>query len=111
VDWRAARGIAFERDEGKCQKCCLPAADVHHRIVRGFKACNDPEVVRGLAGLVSACRRCHMGFHLFPQEGYDSGFLVHSWDDPEEIPLRPSGKVMIWLSDEGGRKVVSDWQF
>lgn len=111
MDWSRERGIAFERDEGRCQRCSRPASDVHHRVVRGRKNCNDPGVVRGLSGLVSLCRECHSIVHLDPAAAYGAGYMVRTGEDPAQIPLYPSGRIAIWLDNDGGRKVEHDWQF
>ncbi len=62
---------------------------------------SDPEINYGLANLVSLCRDCHSWIHLHPAESYESGWLVHSWDDPAEIPLQPSPGMLIKLDHEG----------
>jgi hypothetical protein len=36
--------------------------------------------------LVLLCRDCHSRVHLHPAESYAQGWLVHSWDDPEDVP-------------------------
>jgi hypothetical protein len=67
--------------------CGRPATDVHHRKVRGMGGTSDPEVSFGLANLVSLCRLCHTECHANPRESYEQGWLVHSWDDPAEVPI------------------------
>lgn len=48
---------------------------------------SDPQVAFGVSNLVSLCRTCHDWVHAHPQEAYEGGFLVHSWEDPAEIPV------------------------
>jgi hypothetical protein len=49
---------------------------------------SDETIRYGLENLVGLCRACHSWIHLHPGEGYSSGFLVHSWQNPEDVPLR-----------------------
>lgn len=51
----------------------------------------------GLCG--SGTTGCHGWVHAHPAESYRLGYLVHSWDDPEDIPL-PGYAVM----PTGGRE-------
>lgn len=85
--WEKTRRLILARDSGKCLRCLGEAADVHHRKLKGAGG-SCPETEFGLANLVSLCRDCHSFCHLNPALAYSAGFLVHSWDDPAEIPLR-----------------------
>lgn len=49
---------------------------------------SDPERASGLAGLILLCRECHSWVHANPQISYEEGWLVHSWDDVTELPLK-----------------------
>lgn len=49
---------------------------------------SDPEVSYGLANLVSLCRTCHAWVHAHPAKSYEQGWLVHSWNDPEDVPVK-----------------------
>jgi hypothetical protein len=44
-------------------------------------------ITYGLANLACLCRECHNWVHAHPEEGYRTGYLVHSWDDPADVPL------------------------
>ena len=66
--------------------------DCHHRQVRGMGGTSDPKRAFGLANLVLLCRECHQHVHGNPRESYAEGWLVHSWDSPEDIPVRQEGK-------------------
>jgi arginine/ornithine N-succinyltransferase beta subunit len=48
---------------------------------------SDEEVAFGLANLISLCRECHTYIHAHPAYAYESGYLVHSWDDPEIVKI------------------------
>ena len=42
----------------------------------------------GLDNLVLLCRECHSHVHANPEESYEEGWLVHSWDSPEDVELK-----------------------
>lgn len=96
MNWETARKAALERDEYLCRRCLRPATDVHHRRVKGMGGTSDEEIRFGLANLLSACRECHHHVHMNPAESYESGWLVHSWDNPEDVPLKPSPEVPLF---------------
>lgn len=71
---------------------------LHHRRLPGR--------VDHVQNVVAICHACHNGrrdsVHLSPAVAYERGLLVHSWDDPADVPivLLDGGKV--WLSAGGG---------
>lgn len=87
MEWAKVRKEALARDDYHCRRCLKPATDVHHRKLKGMGGTSNRDVAFGLPNLVSLCRECHTYIHAHPQYGYESGFLVHSWDDPAEIPI------------------------
>lgn len=87
MDWDSARKEAMERDQYLCQRCLHLACDVHHRVTKGMGGTKNEYIAFGLANLVSLCRECHTWVHANPAEAYRQGFLVHSWEDPAEIPI------------------------
>ncbi len=90
-EWETARKAALDRDEGTCRRCWLPATDVHHRQVKGMGGTRNEKIAYGLPNLVSLCRDCHRHVHMNVAESYKQGWLVHSWDDPADIPLPDEG--------------------
>ena len=74
--------------DGHCVRCGGEITDIHHRKLRGMGGTSDQEVAFGLANLISLCRKCHDWVHAHPAESYRLGLLVHSWDNPEDIPVR-----------------------
>jgi hypothetical protein len=60
---------------------------------------SDEEINFGLANLVSLCVSCHRHVHAHPTASYASGFLVHSWDDPELIKIVSVFGVLELCSD------------
>ena len=107
MGWETVRKVALARDGGKCLKCLGVSTVVHHRKIKGMGGTSDPEVATGLANLVSLCAWCHQDVHLHPEESYRTGYLVHSWDDPADIPLivKPSA-FYIHLTEDGDMRQV-----
>lgn len=96
MNWESAKKTVRERDDWTCRKCAYPGSDVHHRLLRGMGGTSDPEVNTGLANLVTLCRFCHDYVHAHPAWSYVRGWLVHSWDKPEDIPLfLPQGEIFL----------------
>ena len=110
TQWDTAKRQVFLRDGGKCLWCLGEAADVHHRRPKGMGGTSDPYIAFGVANLVSLCRSCHDYIHAHPAEGYRLGYLVHSWDDPAEIPivLKP-GTHYIRLRSDGEFEKVGEY--
>jgi 5-methylcytosine-specific restriction enzyme A len=99
VNWVQTRKVVAARDE-YCVRCLREATDVHHRKVKGVGGTSDQEVAFGLANLILLCRACHSYVHQNPAEAYKTGYLVHSWDDPETIGvIRKDHRVLTFSSD------------
>ena len=108
--WDKARRLADARDGGKCLRCLAPAVDVHHRRPKGMGGTSNSYIAFGLANLVSICRECHSWIHAHPEQGYSTGYLVHSWDDPAAIPLvlKP-GSHLVKLLSNGDMERTGDY--
>jgi 5-methylcytosine-specific restriction endonuclease McrA len=91
MDWPTARKAALARDEGLCRRCSREATEVHHRRLKQRGGTKDERVLYGLSNLISVCRECHSWIHLHPAESYSAGWMVHSWDSPDDIPV-PEGR-------------------
>lgn len=102
TQWERARKQVLLRDGGKCLFCLGDATDVHHRRPKGMGGTSNSYIAFGMANLVSLCREHHSWIHAHPEQGYKSGFLVHSWEDPADIPLvlKP-GSFLIKLTPSG----------
>ena len=100
--WEEAKKLAVARDGGKCLYCLGEADDVHHRSPKKMGGTKDEYIAFGLANLVSLCRSHHDWVHSNPAQAYKLGFLVHSWEDPAEVPivLKP-GSVLVKLLPSG----------
>jgi hypothetical protein len=75
------------------------ATDVHHRLRKGMGGGTD-DITYGMHNLVSLCSRDHHYFHEHPGMAYAIGYMVHTWDDPEEIPL-DLGDIRLLLKRDG----------
>jgi 5-methylcytosine-specific restriction enzyme A len=84
--WKTVRKQILTRDDWKCVKCSGAANDVHHRKLKGM---GGSKLLDTPANLISLCRTCHSWVHANPNESYKLGYMVHSWDDPENIPIGP----------------------
>jgi hypothetical protein len=103
--WIRAKRLVLARD-GHCLRCLGEAEVVHHRIPRGMGGAG-PEVSYGLANLVCLCNPCHNWCHENPAEAYDLGFLLHQWDDPEDVPLTVKpGTRWVLLTNRGEMNIT-----
>ena len=82
-----------QRDGNECRRChCYVGpgeGSIHHRQARqmgGTKRAgiNDPANLALLCG--SGTTGCHGHVESFRTEAYEMGWLVHSWEDPAEVP-------------------------
>jgi 5-methylcytosine-specific restriction endonuclease McrA len=94
VTWETARKQALLRDGGRCRRCLREAADVHHRRPKQRGGTKNTEILYGLSNLISVCRPCHSWIHSHPVDAYEQGWLVHSWQNPEDVPVRTEGKYV-----------------
>jgi hypothetical protein len=54
----------------------------HHRKLRRHGGSDD------LVNILEVCWSCHRQIHDNPKRSYELGLLVHSWEDPAEIPVK-----------------------
>ena len=97
----------FERDDWKCVRCLRAANDVHHRKLRGM---GGSELLNTPDNLISVCRKCHSWMHSHPADSYNSGYLVHSWDNPEHIFILTSLGTLTLRAD-GSRTLQGSCDF
>jgi hypothetical protein len=71
------------RSRGICEvpSCSARANHFHHRKSRRF---GDHRAVNTL----HVCSDCHAWIHGNPDASYVLGYLVPSWQDPAEVPIR-----------------------
>ena len=84
---REARSTLHHRAKGRCELCGqgvhFTVAEAHHRQMRSQLG---PDRLDNLMWLHPGC---HQWIHLHPGWAYESGWLVHSWDNPSEVPVAP----------------------
>ncbi len=79
-------------DLGRCQLkipsvCTQWATNRHHRKLRKHGGTDEPVNLIDLCG--SGTTGCHGYVHHNPAISFAKGWLVHSWDDPAEVPWEP----------------------
>lgn len=81
---------------GTCDWCDLVLGDVfdaHHRKLRS-RGGQDT-----LENLVALHHQCHMYAHEHVGEATSRGFMVHSWEDPADVPIL-AGDGNIYLPED-----------
>ena len=81
----ATRQAVIERAGKRCERCGLPGAQIHHRKPRQMGGTSDP-AINAFPNLVLVCVTCHDEIERNRQMAYESGWLVHRWDDPAQVP-------------------------
>ena len=85
-----------ERDGRACKVCSRPLrydeGSIHHRQARQMggtarHSVNDPANLALVCG--SGTTGCHGWIESHRELAYQMGWLVHSWEDPAEVPWRP----------------------
>lgn len=81
-----ARRLVAERSGGVCEVCyAARASNFHHRIPEGQ---GGPWAAgNGLAVCGSGTLGCHGWIEHNRAAAYIRGWLVHTWDDPEQVPV------------------------
>lgn len=92
--------LVTERSQGCCEVCGLPGESMalHHRKLksRGGKDC--------ASNLIAVHHQCHnlgtRSIHLNPAVAEQNGWMVGSWQEPHEVPMkRPDGSVVLLQKD------------
>lgn len=74
---------SFRRCEVRCSPWCSgQGVHVHHRKMRSQRGDNE------LVNLIDTCPECHRFIHAQPRVSYARGWLVHTWQDPAQVPWR-----------------------
>ena len=80
----ATRQAVIDRAGRKCERCGQPGEQIHHRKPRGMGGTSDP-AINAFPNLVLVCVTCHDEIERNRQMAYESGWLVHRWQDPAEV--------------------------
>lgn len=78
----AVRRRSGGRCEARTEMCNGQPAHLHHRKLRRFRD-------NTLACALFVCAPCHTHIHANPSKSRLMGWLVASYEDPAEIPVRP----------------------
>ena len=96
------RKALYERCKGMCESCGGVLPDnwaAHHRKLRSQGGKDD------LENVVALHHECHNlgtnSVHLNPQKSYDDGFMVRSWAEPKETPLKLMRSMWVVLTTDG----------
>ena len=75
---RAAKEAVRRRSKGYCEArtavCTGQAEHAHHRKMRSAGGSHS------VVNLLDACHPCHDWIHAHPEESYERGLLLHSWE-------------------------------
>lgn len=105
------RRVVLARDDHHCVRCGGEASDVHHRKVKGMGGTGDEDLKYGFENLISLCRACHFYVHSQVADSYKTGFLVHSWDDPESIGVITKSWDVITFRSDGSFEQTGPYEF
>jgi hypothetical protein len=79
------RRAVIDRAAGLCDFCggILPEllVEAHHRKLRSRGGKDTIE------NLIALHPGCHHWIHQHPEKATETGFMVHSWDDPATVPI------------------------
>lgn len=103
------RAAVLQRCQGYCERCGIPLENdfaLHHRKLRSRGGKDE------LPNLLALHHHCHNlgtnSVHLKPQQATEDGFLVASWDDPAEIPIRLHEASKVYLTVDGNYLLLED---
>jgi hypothetical protein len=93
--------IVIARANGYCETCggrAEASMALHHRKLRSRGGIDEP------ANLIWIHHGCHNlktdSIHLNPSKAEDKGWMVGSWQDPQETPFfTPDGSFVLLLND------------
>ena len=98
------REAVFNRDQNcvKCGRTLYDEVAVHHRKLRKHGGADD------IVNLIALCSTCHNiapeSVHQNPKNSYEAGYLVKSWQNPEEVPVLLANGNKVLLSNDGKYK-------
>ena len=103
------RRLVEERSEGVCEGCgSAPATNLHHRQFLSRGGVHAAWNLIHLCGMGNTSGGCHGKAH--GGDGEALGWSVHSWDDPQHVPVLYRG-VEKWLTGWGSAVDVGEVVF
>lgn len=107
---RATCDLVDARDAYTCARCGHQAqgGSRHHRQLRRH---GDHSPANLVLVCGSGTTGCHGWAHGNPAEAYKTGWLVHSWHNPEHVPIQVAGsRGSTWalLDRAGSRHTMSN---
>lgn len=93
--------LVEQRAQGYCEACGKPEQEsmaLHHR---QLKSRGGKDTVSNLIRVHHSCHNMSTGsIHANPSWAEDMGFMVPSWKDPHEYPMRtPDGSIVLLQND------------
>jgi len=97
----------IQRANGYCETCGgVPGETMalHHR---KLKSRGGKDTVANLIWIHHGCHNLNTdSIHLNPEMAEHKGWMVGSWQDPEEVPfLQPDGSF-VFLNNDGSKKIL-----
>lgn len=107
------RMTVYLRANGYCERCGVglngKAVSIHHRRPRRMGGTSDP-IINTVPNLLLVCGSgttgCHGWIESNRTAAYQSGWLLHSGQDPESIPAQIYGKGFRLLTSQGAYKAL-----
>lgn len=93
------------RDAQRCVKCGRPlvGGSRHHRQLRSQGGKHTVENIVLMCG--SGTTGCHGFVHAHPAEARDMGWIVPSWEEPDETPMLTWRGWVLLTADGGLRRL------
>lgn len=97
------RALLWWRSEGYCERCGTNIEQhnfaAHHRQLRSQGGKDE------IQNLVALCHQCHnlgtKSVHLNPKDSYAKGWMVHNWQNPEDVLICTDAGLIIRLNQDG----------
>jgi 5-methylcytosine-specific restriction protein A len=96
------RELIRYRASGRCEKCggmLKDGGQIHHRKARGMGGTKDLRSRSAANGLLMHAG-CHAAVESNREEAYRRGWLVHSWQESDQVPVL-RGHEWLYLRDDG----------
>lgn len=107
---QGTRAAVIRRDNYRCVRCGRMMGSspfsIQHRKARGMGGTTDPQI-NSPSNLILLCgdgvRGCHGWVESNREEARESGWGIHSWDDPTDMPVQYLDGIY-YLDHDGNRR-------